>query len=185
MKVIAGLGNPGRRYEGTRHNIGFDVLDAIDKQVGGIDWRAKFDARLGELTFGGERTLLVAPQTYMNLSGRSIRAVINFYRLPTEELIVVCDDMNLDFGKLRLRRSGSAGGQKGLNNTINQLGTDAIARMRIGIGRPPATVDPANYVLQRFSGAERDRYPEVLDTACAALECWVREGIDAAMNKFN
>ena len=185
MKVIAGLGNPGRRYEGSRHNIGFDVLEAISKRSGQVDWRAKFEARLGETMVGGERTLLVAPQTYMNLSGRSIRAVINFYRLPPEELIVVCDDMNLDFGKLRLRRSGSAGGQKGLNNTINQLGTDAIARMRIGVGRPPETVDPANYVLQRFSGAERNRYPEILETACDALECWVREGIDATMNKFN
>ena len=185
MKVVAGLGNPGAKYSGTRHNVGFEVLAVLAERFQAPKWRSKFDAQTTEISVGGERVLLVAPQTYMNLSGRSIRMVIDFFKVPQSELLVVCDDINLENGRLRLRGSGSAGGQKGLQNTIDQLGSPEFARLRFGVGRPPGHITAANYVLQQFPKAEHPLVRSAIDRAASAVETWAREGIVAAMNRFN
>ncbi|MEW4528840.1 aminoacyl-tRNA hydrolase [Maioricimonas sp. JC845] len=185
MKVVAGLGNPGRKYANTRHNVGFEVLAALAQQWNAGATQQKFEAEVAEITIGSERLLLLAPQTYMNLSGRSVRQALKFYKLPPEHLLVVCDDLNLPTGRLRLRREGSSGGQKGVQDIINQLGTKEFARLRIGIDRPPGRMDAANYVLGRFSRAERDTMDEAIQRACQTVATWVTEGVEAAMNRAN
>ena len=185
MKMVVGLGNPGSKYQQTRHNVGFDVLACLAGRFGAAAARSKFQADVTDVLIGNEKTLLVAPQTYMNLSGRSVRRAIDFFQLPLDDLLVVCDDMNLDTGRLRWRRSGSAGGQKGLQNIIDQLGTQELCRLRIGIGRPPASSDPSEYVLRRFRPAERDVINQTTELAADGVETWVTEGIDAAMNRYN
>lgn len=185
MKLIVGLGNPGRKYVGTRHNIGFDVLAEVSRRNGEPPPRTAFDAEIAEFAFGGERVLLAAPQTFMNLSGRCVRQILDFYKLPLSELLVVCDDLNLPAGRLRLRRSGSAGGQKGLQSIIEHVGSEEFARLRIGIDRPPERMDPAAYVLQKFSSAERKTIGEAVQAAAEAVELWVTLGPDATMNRIN
>lgn len=185
MKAVVGLGNPGLKYQGTRHNVGFLVLGELARRHAPGKPRVKFEAEVVEAALGGETVLLVAPQTYMNLSGRSVRKLADFYSLPPDDLLVVCDDMNLDTGRLRLRASGSAGGQKGLQNIIDQLGTQAFARLRIGIGRPPERMDPADYVLSRFRPNEREPIEQAIVLAADGVERWVGDGTDAAMNLVN
>lgn len=185
MKLIVGLGNPGRKYVGTRHNIGFDVLAELARRNGAPTTRSAFDAEIAEAAVGGERVLLAAPQTFMNLSGRSVRQILDFYKLPLSELLVVCDDLNLPIGRLRLRRSGSAGGQKGLQNIIEHVGSEEFARLRIGIDRPPERMDSAAYVLQKFSSAERKPISDATIAAAEAAELWVALGPDATMNRVN
>jgi PTH1 family peptidyl-tRNA hydrolase len=185
LKVVVGLGNPGKKYSGTRHNIGFDVLELLSKRHASDRWRGRFEAETTEILVGSERVLLAAPQTYMNLSGRSVRSVISFFRIPLSSLLVICDDMNLPCGRLRLRRSGTAGGQKGLKNVIDQLGTTEFPRLRIGVGRPAAGEDIVNYVLQPFSKSERAAVDEAIQRAADGVECWLSDGIDAAMTRFN
>jgi peptidyl-tRNA hydrolase, PTH1 family len=185
MKLVVGLGNPGPKYAGTRHNVGFDVLDRLaDAAPGSTVW-TKFEAELCDITLGPEKVLLAAPQTYMNLSGRAVRGVMDFYKLTPEDLLVVCDDLNLEPGRVRLRPSGSAGGQKGLQNIIQHLGTQDFARLRIGIGRPPGRMDPAAYVLQRFTDRERKIMDVTVAEAAEGVGLWAREGIQAAMNRLN
>ncbi len=185
MKVVVGLGNPGRKYAGTRHNVGFDVLNVLAERHAGERWRSRFEAETSEILLGTERVLLVAPQTYMNLSGRSVRSVVDFFKIPLADLLVISDDLNLDVGRLRLRPSGSAGGQKGLQNIIDRLGTTEFPRLRIGIGRPREGMDTVNYVLQTFAKSERPVVDQAIDRAEMAVESWVNEGIEAAMTKFN
>ncbi|MCA9053822.1 MAG: aminoacyl-tRNA hydrolase [Planctomycetaceae bacterium] len=185
MKLIVGLGNPGRKYEGTRHNLGFEVVQLLLQRFFGGTPRVKFEAELAEISIGDERVLLLAPQTYMNLSGRSVRQAVEFYKLTPGDLLVVSDDLNLPCGQVRLRGSGSAGGQKGLQNIIDQLGTPQFARLRIGIDRPPGGRDAADYVLQRFSRSERDRIDPAIERAARGVELWVREGLNDAMNAVN
>lgn len=185
MKFVVGLGNPGRKYVGTRHNVGFEVLLVLADRFAAGRWRTRFEAEVNEIEVSGERVLLVAPQTYMNLSGRSVQAIVNFHQADLSNLLLVCDDMNLPCGRLRLRPSGSAGGQKGLKNTIDQLGSQEFARLRIGVGRPPAGIDPANHVLQRFSQSEMKEMEQVVSRAASAVECWVSSGVETAMNTFN
>ncbi len=185
MKIVVGLGNPGKKYAGTRHNIGFDVLVALSERFSADRWRTSFEAETTEIQIGSERIQLVAPQTFMNLSGRSVRSIVNFYKISLADLLLVHDDMNLPTGRLRLRSSGSAGGQKGLQNTIDQLGTSDFARLRVGVGRPPSGVDATNYVLHKFSKAERLKMEECVSRAASAVECWVEEGVEQAMNLFN
>lgn len=185
MKVIVGLGNPGQKYVGTRHNVGFEVLGRLAQLHGGSSVQRQFEAEVVDVTAGGTRLLLVAPQTYMNLSGRSVRQVLDFYKLPVSDLLVICDDLNLDVGRLRLRASGSAGGQKGLQDTINHLGTQDFARLRIGIGRPPGRMDAAAYVLQKFSAADREMIDGAIVAAADAAVLWANEGVQAAMNAVN
>jgi PTH1 family peptidyl-tRNA hydrolase len=185
MKIVVGLGNPGAKYRGTRHNVGFEVLAELAKRHGGSTSTLKHDAELAEVFLGGEKVLLVAPQTYMNLSGKSIWPLVDFYKLPLEDLLVVCDDFNLDLGRLRLRASGSAGGQKGLQNIIQVLGSEDFARLRIGIGRPPGRMDPADFVLSKFLSEERETIDEAILSAADGVESWVKDGCERAMNKLN
>jgi PTH1 family peptidyl-tRNA hydrolase len=185
MKLIVGLGNPGRKYVGTRHNIGFDVVAELARRGSAAAPRNAFDSELTEVAIAGDRVLLAAPQTFMNLSGRAVRQILDFYKLELPDLLVICDDLNLPLGRLRLRKSGSAGGQKGLKNIIEHAGSEDFARLRIGIDRPPQRIDATAYVLQRFSSAERDAISAAVFAAAAAAEMWVKDGPDAAMNRAN
>ncbi|WP_437227949.1 aminoacyl-tRNA hydrolase [Planctomicrobium sp. SH661] len=185
MKIVVGLGNPGRKYVGTRHNIGFEVLKVLAERNAAERWRSRFEAETTEIQLGGERLLLVAPQTFMNLSGRSVRSVVEFHKTPLTDLLVICDDLNLSCGRLRIRTSGSAGGQKGIQNIIDQLGTPEFPRLRIGIGRPSEGVETVNYVLQTFAKSERPIVEQAVDRAEAAVEKWANEGIVVAMTLFN
>lgn len=185
MKLIAGLGNPGRKYEKTRHNAGFDVLGRLAERFADGTVKEKFHGHVCEATIAGERALLLCPQTLMNHSGRSIRAAVDFYQLPLADLLVVCDDFNLPVGKLRLRGQGSAGGQKGLNDIISQLGTDQFSRLRIGIGPVPDQWDPVAFVLSRFGKEERETVDQTVNQAVEAVACWVAEGVGETMNRYN
>jgi PTH1 family peptidyl-tRNA hydrolase len=185
MKLIVGLGNPGRKYERTRHNVGFEVLDTVAARNGAGLAKEKFEGRLAEATIGGERALLLWPHTLMNRSGASVAAAAGFYQLPLGDVLVVCDDFNLPLGKLRIRSQGSAGGQKGLDDIISRLGSEEVARLRIGIGPVPQEWDPADFVLSRFSAAERKEIDDAVARAADGVECWVADGNEVAMNKFN
>jgi peptidyl-tRNA hydrolase, PTH1 family len=185
MKLIVGLGNPGRRYEKTRHNVGFEVLDAVAERNAAEAAREKFECRVAGATIAGESVLLVWPHTLMNRSGRSVAAAMGFYQTPLEDLLVVCDDFNLPLGKLRFRGQGSAGGQKGLDDIITRLGSDEFARLRVGIGPVPDRWEPADFVLARFAAAERADADDSIARAAEGVECWVAEGIEAGMNRFN
>jgi PTH1 family peptidyl-tRNA hydrolase len=184
MKVVVGLGNPGGRYAGTRHNVGFAVIDALAEAPGAGKFQDRFQAEVGELVEGVTKILLVKPQTFMNLSGQSVRQLLDFYQLPPEELLVVCDDFNLPLGKLRLRARGSHGGHNGLRDIQNHLGTSEYARLRIGVGAPEedAAID---HVLSRFRPSERPAIDEAVQTAVQAVACWWDKGIDVCMNQYN
>jgi len=183
MKLIVGLGNPGPKYAGTRHNVGFDVIDYLAAAPGCTPFREKFEAFVAETKEGDETVLLVKPLTFMNLSGRAVRAIADFYKVPVESLLVVCDDLNLPLGKLRIRAKGSHGGQNGLRNIQEQLGTDAYARLRLGVGEP--AFGAVDHVLSKFKPGERAAVEDAIATAAQAALTWVRQGAEAAMNKFN
>src|SRR5215831_4387044 len=168
MKVIVGLGNPGLKYAGTRHNVGFDVIDYLAAGPGCTPFREKFEAFVAELKEGDETVLLIKPLTFMNLSGRAVRAVLDFYKLPVEQLLVVCDDFNLPLGKLRIRVKGSHGGQNGLRNIQEQLGTDEYTRLRIGVGQP-GPGDAVDHVLSKFKPGERKAVEDAIATAAQAV----------------
>jgi PTH1 family peptidyl-tRNA hydrolase len=182
-KVIVGLGNPGREYEKTRHNAGFEALDSIASAVGiGVNSR-KFGALVGTGEYKDKKLILVKPQEFMNRSGQAVATVLGFYKLAPADLIVVLDDMALEPGVVRLRPKGSAGGHNGLADIIEKLGTSDFARLRIGIGQSP--FEARDYVLSRPSPEERKLIDEAVDTAKKAVLAWLTDGIDAAMNKFN
>jgi len=185
MKLIVGLGNIGRKFEKTRHNVGFNVLDLLTERNGGDSSKEKFEGRTQEVTISGERVLLLWPHTLMNLSGRSVQAALAFYQLQLGDLLVVCDDFNLPLGKLRLRSQGSAGGQNGLADIINRLGSEEFSRLRVGIGPVPEHWDAADFVLGRFGPSDRTIINEAIDRAAEAVECWTTQGIGVAMNQFN
>jgi PTH1 family peptidyl-tRNA hydrolase len=185
MRIVVGLGNPGGKYSGTRHNVGFDVLDELARRWQADRPKARFEAEIREAAVAGEKTLLVAPQTYMNLSGRSLQQVVKFYQTPLDQVLVVCDDLNLKLGQLRMRASGSAGGQKGLLSILQVLATENIPRLRIGIDRPPPQMDSADYVLSRFRKDEQNQIDQAVSRAATAVELWIRDGIEAAMNQIN
>ena len=185
MKLIAGLGNPGPRYDGTRHNVGFDVLNAFADRHFFPSAKMKFEGLVTDHQIGTEKVLLLAPQTYMNNSGRSVKQCVEFYKIAPTDVLVLLDDMNLELGRLRLRGQGSAGGQKGLADIIRQLGTDAVPRLRIGVGQPPGRMNGADFVLQRFMDKEREVIDVTIQDAVAGLECWVQSGLEAAMNVVN
>jgi PTH1 family peptidyl-tRNA hydrolase len=184
MKIVIGLGNPGLNYAGTRHNVGFDVVDYLAKGPAYAAFRQRFEALIAEGNEGEESVLLVKPMTYMNLSGRAVRAVVDFYKLPVESVLVVCDDFNLPLGKLRVRTQGSHGGQNGLRSIQEHLGTDAYSRLRIGVGQP-GPGDAVEHVLSRFKSGEQAAVEEAIAAAAQAAILWVREGVEACMNKFN
>jgi PTH1 family peptidyl-tRNA hydrolase len=185
MKLIVGLGNPGKKYEQTRHNVGFAVLERLAAQFGDGVTKDKFAGRLMEATIAGERSLLLWPGTLMNLSGESVGPAFEFYKLELADLLVVCDDFNLPLGKLRFRGEGSAGGQKGLADIIRRLGTEQFGRLRLGIGPVPEQWDAADFVLGRFDAAERGEIDKAVEQAALGVGCWAAEGIAASMNKFN
>jgi len=190
MKLIVGLGNPGGKYETTRHNIGFEVVDQLAlRHLGQSDAAAaskqKFDGELRECLIGGERSLLLKPHTFMNLSGRSVRQAIDFYKIEIADLLIVCDDFHLDLGVIRMRARGTDGGQKGLANSIQQLGTKDFARLRVGIGPVPDRWNAADFVLGKFSKTEQKKLETELIRLCDAVDTWVGQGITAAMNQFN
>ena len=185
MKLIVGLGNPGSSYEGTRHNIGFDVLGELALRWRGDRPKLRFEANLIEANRNGEKVLLAAPQTFMNVSGRSVQQIVKFFQIPLNDVLVICDDLNLKVGQLRMRASGSAGGQKGLLSIIQVCGTEQVPRLRIGVGRPPEQTDVVKYVLSRF---RKDELPDVDDAirrAATGVELWIKDGIAAAMNVVN
>ncbi len=184
MKIVIGLGNPGRQYAGTRHNVGCDVIDYLAKGPGVGASRSAFQADVAEMTDGGEKVLLVKPQTFMNLSGRAVRAILDFYKLTPADVLVVCDDYNLPLGKLRVRAKGSHGGQNGLRNIQEQLGTDEYPRLRMGIGQP-APGDAVDFVLTRFKPGERAAVEEAVAGAASGVLLWVRQGLPACMNRVN
>lgn len=186
MYIIIGLGNPEKKYMNTRHNIGFDVIDAIAERNDIVLGEKKHKAVIGKGIVAGQNVVLVKPLTYMNLSGESVRSVIDFYKADERsELIVICDDVNLDMGQIRIRRRGSDGGHNGLKNIIMHLGHDEFIRVRMGVGGKPPRVDLADYVLGHFSAEEREMMNESARTAALAIETAIVEGADAAMNKYN
>jgi PTH1 family peptidyl-tRNA hydrolase len=183
-KVVVGLGNPGGRYHGTRHNVGFAVVDSLAASPRAGRFQSRFDAQLAELDEDGRRVLLVKPETFMNLSGRCVRQVLDFYQVPREDLLVVCDDINLPLGKLRVRARGSHGGHNGLRDIQNHLGTTDYARLRIGVDAPRED-DAIDHVLGRFRPAERAVIEDAIQLAAQAVGVWVVQGVEVCMNRYN
>ena len=183
MQLVVGLGNPGRRYVGTRHNIGYSVLDLlVDRHR--LEWEsAPSDAIMAKWRAAG--ALLAKPLTFMNLSGRAVCDLLRFFKVDLPDLLVVVDEVNLDLGRLRARRAGSAGGHNGLKSLIEQIGTGDFARLRIGVGRGDARHDLADHVLARFDPSEREVVAETVSRAADAVELFVAEGIEPVMNRFN
>ncbi len=184
MKIIAGLGNPGDQYRMTRHNMGFLVLDALADDAGIAIQKKKFEALLGDGRLGEHRLLLVKPQTFMNLSGQSLRQVIDFYQKTAEDLIVVHDDLDLPFGTVRIKVGGGDGGHKGIRSIMDHLG-GAFTRVRLGIGKPPFKDDTEHYVLQAFPKADLEVLAGVVRNACEAVREILDAGTRSAMNHFN
>ena len=186
MYLIAGLGNPGRKYERTKHNVGFDVIDYVTDRhripFSGI----QFQAECGKGIIAGQKVMLAEPLTYMNLSGEAVAALVNYYKLdPEEELIVIYDDIRLDPGQIRVRKKGSAGGHNGIKNIIACLGTDKFKRIRVGIGAKPDRWDLADYVLAPFTPENREKIEDAIKDAADALELILSGDMDEAMNRYN
>ncbi len=183
-KLVVGLGNPGSKYQATRHNIGFEVVDRLAQGGSAVSFARKFDGLIAETEIDYHRVLLLKPETFMNLSGRSVGQVMRFYQLGLADLLVVCDDLNLPLGKLRIRGGGSDGGQKGLRDISAHLGSEDYARLRLGIGQR-GEVDASDFVLSRFRSSERPLIDDALILAAQAVAVWVTQGLPAAMNRFN
>ncbi len=206
LKLVVGLGNPGRKYQQTRHNIGFEVLQQIGRQYHVGPGRSKFDGIVSEVHLlpagegvvksggtdgssseggGGVRTLLLMPHTYMNASGGSVRQTIDFYKIKRCDLLVVCDDFHLDLGSLRIRPRGTDGGQKGLADIIQKMGGSDFSRLRVGIGPVPERWNPVDFVLGKFGGQQQQEVEEVIARTVDAVHVWATEGAEIAMNRFN
>lgn len=184
--IVAFLGNPGLKYNGTRHNAGFMAADAMEKKLGVSINKMRFKALTQTVDIGGKKVLLMKPQTFMNLSGDAIAQAANFYKVPPERVIVVSDETALPIGKLRIRRGGSAGGHNGLKSVIARLGTDQFPRIRLGVGdKPHPDYDMADWVLSAFKGQDAADMELVAKKAADAVECYITEGADRAMNRFN
>ena len=184
--LVVFLGNPGLKYECTRHNAGFMAADALAKDKGISINRSRFKALTATVDMGGESVLLMKPQTYMNLSGEAVIQAVKFYKIAPENVIVVSDEMSLPIGKLRIRTKGSAGGHNGLKNIIAHLGTDSFPRIRIGVGAPPhPDYDVADWVLSVFRNKDAEEMAEAAKRAAEAVECYVLHGPERAMNRFN
>jgi PTH1 family peptidyl-tRNA hydrolase len=185
MKLVAGLGNIGRKYDHTRHNVGFEVIAALaEKHASGAP-KGRFQGETYDANVGGERVILLMPHTYMNLSGSSVQPAKDFFKVELAELLIVCDDFALPLGKLRFRTAGSAGGQKGLADVIRRLGTEEVPRLRLGVGPLPERWDPADFVLSKFGGEEKDAAKEMVERAAAAVADWATRGIEYCMNEYN
>lgn len=186
MLIIAGLGNPTSKYEKTRHNVGFDTIDKLADRLSIDITTAKHKALCGVGMIGSEKVMLIKPQTFMNLSGESVIDAINFYKCdPSTDLIVIYDDISMEPGRIRLRKKGSAGGHNGIKNIISHLGSENFKRIKIGVGAKPDGWDLADYVLSRFSTADRKLIDDAIDKACDAVVTTVNDDFEKAMNLFN
>lgn len=183
--LIVGLGNPGKDYEKTRHNMGFFVVDELARRHNLSFGRTERKAKVADGMIAGKRVLVAKPQTYMNASGEAVRALVDFYKLDTDALIVISDDLDIPLGTLRLRKTGSHGGQNGVRSIIQHLGTQEFARVRCGIGRPPGKMDPAAYVLRPFAGDDAILAMQVVSKAADSVETWLRDGLEIAMTRYN
>ncbi len=184
--IIVGLGNPGRQYEGTRHNAGFIALNYLADQLNVKVNRIKFKSTVGEATVAGHRCLLMKPSTFMNLSGQAVTEAMRFYKIPPEKVVILCDDINLDVGKIRIRRKGSDGGQNGVKNIIYLSGSDEFPRIKVGIGKKPhPDYDLKDWVLSRFNDKDKQLLKETLPKIADAVGLIVCDDIDRAMNQYN
>jgi PTH1 family peptidyl-tRNA hydrolase len=183
--LIAGLGNPGREYRDTRHNIGFMLVDGLAQHLGVSISRLESKALVTKGEYQGRRLVLAKPQTYMNLSGSAVGSLVRFYKVPLQNLLVAYDDVDLPLGTIRLRAGGGSAGQKGMGSIIERLGTQDFPRLRLGIGRPPGRMEAADYVLQPFRKGELELLPELLERAVAAVLVFVTSGLETAMNQYN
>ncbi|MFO7322015.1 MAG: aminoacyl-tRNA hydrolase [Chloroflexota bacterium] len=183
--LIVGLGNPGPKYENTRHNIGFKAVDALASKHGLSFSKQEHKALVASGNILGKRVLLAKPQTYMNNSGDAVAPLMRFYKIPLEHLLVVMDDLDTPLGTLRMRPSGSSGGQNGMKHIIQRMGTQDIARLRLGISRPPGRMDPVAWVLTPFRGDDEILAAQVVDRAVLAIETWLTDGVELAMSRYN
>jgi len=183
--LIAGFGNPGREYRNTRHNVGFRLIDSMVSEFNTKLTKVQFKAMTGTIELDNARIILAKPQTFMNLSGQAVAALMLFYKIPLNKVLVAHDDIDLPLGTIRIRPGGGSGGQKGLASTIEKLGTQDFPRMRIGIGRPSGSQEAAGYVLQEFSNSDEKVLQDVLPQAVEAIKVFVAEGLDAAMTRYN
>ena len=184
--LVVCLGNPGKQYENTRHNIGFMTADELERREGVKVNKLKYRAFTGEMKIGGERVLVMKPQTYMNLSGEAVKLAGAFYKIPPERVIVISDDVSLPLGKLRIRANGSAGGHNGLKNIIQHLGTDAFPRIKVGVGAPNHPEhEMVDWVIGNFTPAEKKVVAEAVGRAADAIACLIEKGVSEAQNKFN
>lgn len=185
MKLIVGLGNPGKKYEGTRHNIGFRVIAELHGRTGSARPSTKFESEYVQAFLANHKVVLQSPLTFMNLSGKSVRGISDFFKISTSDILVVCDDFNLDLGRLRFRPSGSAGGQNGLKDIIQRLGTQEFARLRVGVGKPPEGWNVSNYVLGKFAAEDKSLVDQAIKRAADGVELWIAQGTQEAMNRYN
>ncbi len=185
MHCLVGLGNPGAQYAETRHNVGFLVLDRLAERHQAAITRRRHRALYGRAKIAGQDCLLVKPRTFMNDSGDAVLRLLLYYRLQPSDVLLIYDDIALDLGMIRLRRGGSDGGHKGVRSVIHYLDTDQIARLRLGVGKPPPGASAINYVLSGFARSEADRVAEMIDNAADAVQAVLRDGIESAMNRFN
>ncbi len=183
--LLVGLGNPGRAYRANRHNAGFMALDRLAASIGTAFSRSQLDALVTDGRLDGCKLILAKPQTYMNLVGRSVGALTRYYRIPISQLLVICDDLDLPLGNLRLRPAGGTAGHKGMASILEHLGTPDFPRLRLGIGRPPGRMDPADYVLQDFAADEATAVESMLDRAAECMRSTVLDGLQQAMTRFN
>lgn len=183
--LLIGLGNPGREYRDSRHNIGFMLIDHLTVRLNARGMKLQSKAIVISALYEERKIILAKPQTYMNLSGQSVQGLLRFYKIPFENLLVAHDDLDLPFSTIRIRPGGGPGGQRGMASTIEKLGTKDFPRLRLGIGRPPGRMDPKDYVLQNFSKEDFKFLPEVLDRAAGAALTFVLQGLNKAMNQFN
>jgi PTH1 family peptidyl-tRNA hydrolase len=185
MKLIVGLGNPGPRYADTRHNVGWRVAEELAGRLQAGPWKEKFSAAVTEAIFGGQKVAIARPLTFMNLSGAAVRQLTDFWKLTLEDLLVVLDDMAIESGRIRLRPDGSDGGHNGLASVIAHLGDERFARLRVGIGPAPPADQHVDFVLSTFTSEEQPIIEEAIRRAADAAQCWITEGPQAAMNRFN
>lgn len=183
--LIAGLGNPGRQYQASRHNIGFMLVTHLAEKLGIAFTRLESKALVTKTIYQDSNVILAKPQTYMNLSGQAVSSLVRFYKIQLDHLLVVYDDVDLPYGRIRIRPSGGSAGQKGMQSIISQLGTQDFPRMRMGIGRPPGSKGAASYVLRNFSGEDADFLPPILDQGVDAVLTFISEDLTTAMNRYN
>ncbi len=185
MKIIAGLGNPGAEYAQTKHNVGFMLVGALAERLNAPAWKEDFFSAITEVRIGGEKVFLVKPLTYMNNSGEALGPMLSYYKIDADELVVVHDDMDIPAGTVRIRKKGGSGGHNGIKSILAHVGSEDFARVRIGIGRPPAGWTVINHVLAPFASEDAPKIHTAIDYLLPAVECIVTDGVDFAMNKYN